>query len=176
MIIAAQRQISDNEALGDPRPGSLLSFCLSTWAFPHQHPGPAVGGAPDASCSNGGSSTSTLTMLQLKGLEASSRPARDSTDPHGATSRLRYQKCIDRAPTALAPQNTIHARPVRALDFNDFPAHLLSSGAINGNVWDLKNSSEPYSPGARSSKFKSIADFACSAHYYEELWPTAVGT
>ncbi|KIO27195.1 hypothetical protein M407DRAFT_23610 [Tulasnella calospora MUT 4182] len=96
-----------------------------------------VSGGPDASCSNGGSSTNTLSMLQLKGLVITT------------SSR-------DHAPTALA-LHTIHTRPVQALDFNDFPEHLISSPAINGDVWDLKILSEPYSPDARSSKFKSVA-------------------
>ncbi|KIO22233.1 hypothetical protein M407DRAFT_28247 [Tulasnella calospora MUT 4182] len=151
---------------------------LSTLALPlysgllRSVPGPASGGGHHASCNNGESSTSTLTMLPLKGLEASSRPARGHCNvtttisegvtaagmENGELSSWDAARIVIRMHRPRAPhENTIHPRPIRALDFNDFPAHLISAAAINRDVWDLKNSSEPYSPGARISKFKSVA-------------------
>ncbi|KAL4065959.1 hypothetical protein J3A83DRAFT_4432363 [Scleroderma citrinum] len=60
------------------------------------------------------------------------------------------------ASQALILRNTIHTGPVRGLDFNPLQTNLLSSGAINGEVyiWDLNNSSKPYSPtpGSRNTK------------------------
>ncbi|KAK0496701.1 Hsp90 protein-domain-containing protein [Armillaria luteobubalina] len=65
---------------------------------------------------------------------------------------------------SLMLRNTNHTRPVRALDFNPLQTHLLSSGAVNGEVciWDLKDPTKPYAPtpGSRSTKLDEITSVA----------------
>ncbi|KAL5498571.1 SEC31 [Sanghuangporus vaninii] len=63
---------------------------------------------------------------------------------------------------SLILRNTIHQGPVRGLDFNPIQTNLLSSGAVNGEIyiWDLKDPSKPYSPGTRSSKLDEITSLA----------------
>ncbi|KAK0216421.1 WD40-repeat-containing domain protein [Armillaria fumosa] len=65
---------------------------------------------------------------------------------------------------SLILRNTNHTGPVRALDFNPLETHLLSSGAINGEVciWDLKDPTKPYTPtpGSRSTKLDEITSVA----------------
>ncbi|KAI5121114.1 hypothetical protein M0805_002787 [Coniferiporia weirii] len=63
---------------------------------------------------------------------------------------------------SLILRNTTHQGSVRGLDFNPIQTNLLSSGAVNGEiyVWDLKDPSKPYSPGARSSKLDEITSLA----------------
>ncbi|KAK0477770.1 hypothetical protein IW261DRAFT_1551835 [Armillaria novae-zelandiae] len=65
---------------------------------------------------------------------------------------------------SLILRNTNHTGPVRALDFNPLQTHLLSSGAVNGEVciWDLKDPTKPYTPtpGTRSTKLDEITSVA----------------
>ncbi|KAK0204346.1 hypothetical protein DFS33DRAFT_1338755 [Desarmillaria ectypa] len=65
---------------------------------------------------------------------------------------------------SLILRNTNHTGPVRALDFNPLQTHLLSSGAVNGEVciWDLKDPTKPYAPtpGSRSTKLDEITSVA----------------
>ncbi|KZV82092.1 WD40 repeat-like protein [Exidia glandulosa HHB12029] len=63
---------------------------------------------------------------------------------------------------ALIYSNNTHTGPVRGLDFNNLQNNLLATGAVNGEVyiWDLKDPSKPYSPGARSSKLDEITSLA----------------
>ncbi|KAG1730307.1 hypothetical protein EDB19DRAFT_1740751 [Suillus lakei] len=65
---------------------------------------------------------------------------------------------------SLILRNTTHTGPVRGLDFNPIQTNLLSSGAINGEVyiWDLNDPSTPYSPtpGTRSTKLDEITSVA----------------
>ncbi|KAI0052035.1 hypothetical protein FA95DRAFT_1554003 [Auriscalpium vulgare] len=63
---------------------------------------------------------------------------------------------------SLIFKNNTHTGPVRGLDFNPIQTSLFSSGAINGEIyiWDLKDPSKPYSPGARSSKLDEITALA----------------
>ncbi|KIJ63089.1 hypothetical protein HYDPIDRAFT_182419 [Hydnomerulius pinastri MD-312] len=71
-------------------------------------------------------------------------------------------KIVEHADTSesLILRNTSHTGPVRGLDFNPIQTNLLSSGAINGEVyiWDLNDPSKPYSPtpGTRSTKLDEI--------------------
>jgi len=62
-------------------------------------------------------------------------------------------------------KNNTHTGPVRALDFNSLQTNLLSSGAVNGEIyiWDLKDPSKPYSPGTRSSKLDDVTALAWNA-------------
>lgn len=61
---------------------------------------------------------------------------------------------------SLILRNTIHTGPVRGLDFNPIQTNLLSSGAVEGEIyiWDLKDPNKPYSPspGSRSNKLDEI--------------------
>lgn len=59
-------------------------------------------------------------------------------------------------------KNTTHTGPVRGLDFNPLQPNLLSSGAVNGEIfiWDLNSPAKPYSPGARSAKLDEITSLA----------------
>jgi protein transport protein SEC31 len=59
---------------------------------------------------------------------------------------------------SLIFRNTEHTGSVRALEFNPLQKHLLASGGANGEiyVWDLKDPSKPYQPGARSSKLDEV--------------------
>ncbi|KAN0064406.1 protein transport protein S31 [Thecaphora frezii] len=62
-------------------------------------------------------------------------------------------------------KNTTHTGPVRGLDFNSLQPNLLSSGAVNGEIfiWDLNSPGKPYSPGARSQKLDEITSLAWNA-------------
>ncbi|QRV96080.1 transporter protein Sec31 [Ceratobasidium sp. AG-Ba] len=56
-------------------------------------------------------------------------------------------------------QNQTHTGPVRALHFNPLQPSLLSSGSSIGSelyIWDLKNPSTPYTPGARSQRLDVV--------------------
>lgn len=68
------------------------------------------------------------------------------------------------ASESLIVRNTNHTRPVRSLDFNPLQTHLLSSGAVNGEVciWDLNDPSKPYAPtpGLRSTKLDELTSVA----------------
>ncbi|KAH7925064.1 hypothetical protein BV22DRAFT_1089788 [Leucogyrophana mollusca] len=68
------------------------------------------------------------------------------------------------ASESLILRNTSHTGPVRGLDFNPIQTNLLSSGAVNGEVyiWDLNDPSKPYSPtpGTRSTKLDEITSVA----------------
>ncbi|KAF8520885.1 hypothetical protein BU17DRAFT_46119 [Hysterangium stoloniferum] len=59
---------------------------------------------------------------------------------------------------SLVMQKSVHSGPVRGLDFNPMQTNLLSTGATNGEIfiWDLNDTSKPYSPGARSVKLEEI--------------------
>ncbi|KAI0316845.1 hypothetical protein OF83DRAFT_1172526 [Amylostereum chailletii] len=63
---------------------------------------------------------------------------------------------------SLIFKNNTHTGPIRGLDFNPIQTNLFSSGGINGEIyiWDLKDPSKPYSPGARSSKLDEITALA----------------
>ncbi|QRV81661.1 transporter protein Sec31 [Ceratobasidium sp. AG-Ba] len=63
-------------------------------------------------------------------------------------------------------QNQTHTGPVRALHFNPLQPSLLSSGSSIGSelyIWDLKNPSTPYTPGARSQRLEGISSLAWNA-------------
>ncbi|EPQ27901.1 uncharacterized protein PFL1_04645 [Pseudozyma flocculosa PF-1] len=62
-------------------------------------------------------------------------------------------------------KNNTHSGPVRGLDFNGLQPNLLSSGAVNGEIfiWDLNSPGKPYSPGARSQKLDEITSLAWNA-------------
>ncbi|KAG8893057.1 protein transport protein S31, partial [Tulasnella sp. 408] len=83
---------------------------------------------------------------------------------NGELSLWDAEKIIENAEAsaALIARNTNHTGPVRALDFNSFQTHLLSSGAVNGEIyiWDLNDPSKPYSPGARSAKLEDVTSVA----------------
>ncbi|EGO03497.1 hypothetical protein SERLA73DRAFT_165175 [Serpula lacrymans var. lacrymans S7.3] len=68
------------------------------------------------------------------------------------------------ASESLIMRNTSHTGPIRGLDFNPIQTNLLSSGAVNGEVyiWDLNDPSKPYSPtpGTRSTKLDEITSVA----------------
>ncbi|EJD54689.1 hypothetical protein AURDEDRAFT_110220 [Auricularia subglabra TFB-10046 SS5] len=66
---------------------------------------------------------------------------------------------------SLIYRNNTHTGPVRGLDFNSLQSNLLATGAVSGEVyiWDLKDPSKPYSPGARSSKLDEITSLAWNA-------------
>lgn len=66
------------------------------------------------------------------------------------------------ATEALILRNATHTGTLCALDFNAFQSNLLASAGSNSEVyiWDLKNPSTPYSPGARSSKMDNISSVA----------------
>ncbi|CAO3606729.1 unnamed protein product [Mucor hiemalis] len=66
------------------------------------------------------------------------------------------------AAEALILRNATHSGTLCALDFNLFQTNLLASAGSNSEVyiWDLKNPSTPYSPGARSSKMDDISSVA----------------
>ncbi|KDQ10528.1 hypothetical protein BOTBODRAFT_36224 [Botryobasidium botryosum FD-172 SS1] len=57
---------------------------------------------------------------------------------------------------------TAHTGPVRALDFNPLQKNLLSSGAINGEiyVWDVNDPTTPHTPGTRSTKLEDVTALA----------------
>ena len=62
----------------------------------------------------------------------------------------------------LILNNKTHTGPIRGLDFNPIQTNLLSSGAINGEIyiWNLQEPAKPYSPGTRSSKLDDITSLA----------------
>ncbi|KAH7100125.1 hypothetical protein BKA62DRAFT_640384 [Auriculariales sp. MPI-PUGE-AT-0066] len=69
----------------------------------------------------------------------------------------------DADPTeSLVFTNNIHTGPVRGLDFNTVQTNLLASGAVNGEVqvWDMTNTANLISPGARSQKLDEITSLA----------------
>ncbi|KAG7440702.1 uncharacterized protein BT62DRAFT_937821 [Guyanagaster necrorhizus] len=70
----------------------------------------------------------------------------------------------DSSSESLILRNNNHTGPIRALDFNPLQTHLLSSGAVNGEVciWDLKDPTKPYAPtpGSRSTKLDEITSVA----------------
>ncbi|TFK85253.1 hypothetical protein K466DRAFT_588247 [Polyporus arcularius HHB13444] len=67
---------------------------------------------------------------------------------------------------SLILRNKTHTGPIRGLDFNPVQPNLVSSGAVNGEiyVWDLKDPSKPYSPGTRSTKLDEITALAWNHH------------
>ncbi|TFK96771.1 hypothetical protein BDV98DRAFT_608060 [Pterulicium gracile] len=73
-------------------------------------------------------------------------------------------KIVEGSDDALILRNNTHTGPIRGLDFNPIQTNLLSSGAVNGEVyiWDLKDPSKPYSPtpGSRSTKLDEITSVA----------------
>uniref|UniRef100_A0A069DZR9 Protein transport protein Sec31A n=1 Tax=Panstrongylus megistus TaxID=65343 RepID=A0A069DZR9_9HEMI len=52
-----------------------------------------------------------------------------------------------------------HTGPVKALDFNPFQKNLLATGATNSEIyiWDMNNTSQPMTPGAKSQPFEDVA-------------------
>ncbi|CCO35980.1 Protein transport protein SEC31 [Rhizoctonia solani AG-1 IB] len=62
-------------------------------------------------------------------------------------------------------QNTTHTGPVRALHFNPLQTSLLASGSVGSElyIWDLKNPSTPYTPGARSQRLDGISALGWNA-------------
>ncbi|KAB5591449.1 hypothetical protein CTheo_5094 [Ceratobasidium theobromae] len=62
-------------------------------------------------------------------------------------------------------QNNTHSGPVRALHFNTLQSSLLASGSVGSElyIWDLKNPSTPYTPGARSQRLDGISALAWNA-------------
>ncbi|CAE6512434.1 unnamed protein product [Rhizoctonia solani] len=62
-------------------------------------------------------------------------------------------------------QNNTHTGPVRALHFNSLQTSLLASGSVGSElyIWDLKNPSTPYTPGARSQRLDGISALGWNA-------------
>ncbi|KAF8748424.1 Steroid receptor RNA activator (SRA1) [Rhizoctonia solani] len=62
-------------------------------------------------------------------------------------------------------QNSTHTGPVRALHFNPLQTSLLASGSVGSElyIWDLKNPSTPYTPGARSQRLDGISALGWNA-------------
>ncbi|CAE6433362.1 unnamed protein product [Rhizoctonia solani] len=62
-------------------------------------------------------------------------------------------------------QNNTHTGPVRALHFNPLQTSLLASGSVGSElyIWDLKNPSTPYTPGARSQRLDGVSALAWNA-------------
>ncbi|KEP48003.1 protein transporter SEC31 [Rhizoctonia solani 123E] len=62
-------------------------------------------------------------------------------------------------------QNNTHTGPVRALHFNAIQTSLLASGSVGSElyIWDLKNPTTPYTPGARSQRLDGVSALAWNA-------------
>ncbi|CAE6536089.1 unnamed protein product [Rhizoctonia solani] len=62
-------------------------------------------------------------------------------------------------------QNNTHTGPVRALHYNPLQTSLLASGSVGSElyIWDLKNPSTPYTPGARSQRLDGVSALAWNA-------------
>ncbi|KAJ1302288.1 hypothetical protein OPQ81_001105 [Rhizoctonia solani] len=62
-------------------------------------------------------------------------------------------------------QNNTHTGPVRALHYNPLQTSLLASGSVGSElyIWDLKNPSTPYTPGARSQRLDGVSSLAWNA-------------
>ncbi|XP_077974070.1 protein transport protein Sec31A-like isoform X2 [Styela clava] len=60
---------------------------------------------------------------------------------------------------ALVNTNNKHTGPVKALDFNPFQKNLYASGATDSEIfiWDLKNPSNPMTPGKKTEPLASIS-------------------
>uniref|UniRef100_T1I2I0 WD_REPEATS_REGION domain-containing protein n=1 Tax=Rhodnius prolixus TaxID=13249 RepID=T1I2I0_RHOPR len=52
-----------------------------------------------------------------------------------------------------------HTGAVKALDFNPFQRNLLATGSTNSEIyiWDMNNTTQPMTPGAKSQPFEDVA-------------------